>query len=53
MESKVYFMDFYWMLTVHLHKNVNNNLQQMHFQYIYCVSARAGQASHQWLYFMT
>jgi hypothetical protein len=26
------------MFTVHLHKNVNNNLQQMHFQYIYCVS---------------
>jgi hypothetical protein len=23
---------------VHFRKNVNNNLQQMHFQYIYCIS---------------
>ena len=26
------------MFTMHFHKNVNNNLQQMHFQYIYCIS---------------
>jgi hypothetical protein len=26
------------MFTVHFHKNVSNNLQQMHFQYIYCIS---------------
>jgi hypothetical protein len=26
---------FYGMFTVHFHKNVNNNLQQMHFQYDY------------------
>ena len=29
---------FYWMFTVHLHKNVNNNFQRMHFSYIYYIS---------------
>jgi hypothetical protein len=26
------------MSTVHFHWNLNNKLQQMHFQYIYCIS---------------
>jgi hypothetical protein len=29
---------FYWMFSVHLHTNVNNNLQRMHFSYIYYIS---------------
>jgi hypothetical protein len=28
---------FYWISTVHLHMNVNNNLQLMHFLYIYYI----------------
>jgi hypothetical protein len=29
---------FYWIFTVYLHRNVNNNHKKLHFQYIYCVS---------------
>jgi hypothetical protein len=36
--SNLFLVEFYWMFSVHLYMNVNNNLQRMHFLYIYYIS---------------